>query len=368
MPIKDDSDRHNLYLQKLAAGLYNSRIYPSLEEARLAVRSILLDAEELKTIAEVRRMQSRIEKELNSTMGAAWAGVTGELEEIAVYEAEWQVKALSAYTAATLKVPVEKQIERFITQSSMSLHSGRRVYSGVWDEFVRGQVSSMATQYNGLVLNGYQNRLTVNQIATSIKQTTDGLIRGEAETLARTGLSHYANAARDAMAQANKDILKYRAFSATFDNRTSPQCRHYGNKPMYWAINDDSYPRIPVHHGCRSSYYFVTDKSEIGQGKKQAVSGKQVDDINPNRKLKYRGKKDKDIFDPKPIDAGLTQDQWLRQQPRWFVESALDSPTKAKLFLDGNMSIDKFVDMQGRPITIARLRELDSEAFKRAGL
>lgn len=366
MTIKDDSDRHNLYLQKLASGLYNSRVYPSLEEARLAVRAMLLDAEELKTVAEVKRMQSRIEKEVNSTMGEAWTGVTGELEEIAVYEAEWQVKALSAYTAASLRVPVEKQIQKFITQSSMSLHSGRRVYSGVWDEFVRGQMSSMAGQYNALVLNGYQNGLTVNQIATSIKNTTDGLLRNEAETLARTGLSHYANAGRDAMAQANKDILKYRVFSATFDNRTTPICRSLDGKS--WAIDDEKYPRLPLHYGERSSYYFVTDKSEIGQGRKQAVGGKPADEINQNRKLKYRGKKDTDIFKPGPIDAKLSQDEWLRQQPRWFVESALDSKTKAKLFLDGNMSIDKFVDMQGRPITIDRLRELDAEAFKRAGL
>jgi hypothetical protein len=133
-------------------------------------------------------------------------------------------------------------------------------------------------------------------------------------------------------------------------------------------MNDDSYPRVPLHYGCRSSYYFVTDESEIGKGKKAAVGGSgDGESINPERKLIYRGKKDKDIFKPGPIGAGTSQDAWLRAQPRWFIESALGE-SRAKLFLDGKLPIDKFTDMQGRTITLAGLRELDLNAFKKAGL
>jgi SPP1 gp7 family putative phage head morphogenesis protein len=365
MTIREDSDRHNLYLQKLASGLYSARVYPSLEAARLAVRSMLLDAEELKTIEEVKRIQASIEKEVSSTMGTAWAGVTSELEDLAVYEAAWQVQAISAYTAAELKEPSRKKIQSFIDSAVMSLHSGPRVNAGVWSDFVRGQMSSMANTYNGLIVSGYQQGLTVNQIAKSIKDATDGVIAREAETLARTGLNHYTANAREAMAAENSAI-KYRLFSATFDNRTTIQCR--ANSGKTWAISDQSYPRLPLHYGERSSYVYLTDLSEAKQGKKSSVGGKEAESINPSRKLKYRGRKDRDIFKAGPIDAGLTQDQWLREQPRWFVESALDSKTKAALFLDGGMSINKFVDMQGRPITLDRLRELDAEAFTRAGL
>lgn len=366
MTIKDDSDRHNLYLQKLAAGLFNAEVYPSLEAARLAVRAMLLDAEELKTIAEVRRMQARITKEVNKTYGAGWNSATKGLEETALYEAAWQVNAINQYSAAALAVPANKKVLSYINQSIMSLTSGQRINHGVWAEFVNGSKSSVAQAYNGAVINGYQNGLTVNQIARDIKATTDGLLSREAETLARTGMAHYANGARDAMAADNADILKFRVFSATFDNRTTLICRSLGGKS--YPITDLNYPKLPLHYGERSSYYFVTDESEIGQGKKTAIGGRtDGSDINPRRKLRYRGKRDKDIFRPGQIDADVTQDQWLRSQPRWFVESALGKD-RSKLFLDGNMRIDKFTDMQGKPINLSRLRELDSAAFERASL
>lgn len=366
MGIEDDSDRHNLYLQKLAAGMYNAHIYPSLEEARLAVRRMLLDAEELNTITDVNRLNAKIRTEVNRTYGEGWAGGTEELEQTAYYEAEWQTNAIGQYTAATLSVPADERIKSYIDRSIMSLTSGQRVQSGVWADFVTQNINSVSQAYNGAVVNGYQNGLTVNQIARDIKATTDGLLQREAETLARTGMSHYANGARDVMARDNRDIIIGRVFSATFDNRTTLICRSLDGN--FYPTGDDSYPRIPVHFGCRSSYYFVTDESEIGQGRKAAIGGKtDGSDINPNRKLVYRGKRDKDLFNPGQVNASTTQDAWLRRQPRWFVESAL-GPDRAKLFLDGKIDIKKFTDMQGKPINLDRLKQLDSAAFERAGL
>lgn len=365
MTIRDDSDRHNLYLQKLAAGIYNTQVYPSLEAARKAARLLLLDAEEITSVRELRRIQTAIDKEVAPLYAAGWSEASDELAALALYEASWQVDAISQYSDKKLRVPARKQVESFIDKAVMSLHSGKRVYSGVWSEFVSANIDNLAQQYNGLVVNGYQNGLTVNQIARSIKQSTDGVLANSAQTLARTGTAHYTNTARDAMADQNKDIIIGRVFSATFDNRTTLICRSLDGK---FYAQGEKHPVLPLHYGERSSYYFVTDKSEIGQGRKAAVGGNDADEINPRRKLKYRGKKDQDIFDPGSIKASTTQDAWLRKQPDWFIESALDSKIKAKLFKDGNMSIDKFIDMQGRPISIARLRELDAEAFKRAGL
>lgn len=366
MGIEDDSDRHNLYLQKLAAGIYNSDVYPSLEAARLAARALLLDAEELRSISQVKKLNAAIAREVNTIYGAGWDDATVSLEDTAYYEAEWQAAAIGAYTSETLKVPPYARIKSYIDRSIMSLHSGQKINAGVWADFVRGNKSSVVQQYNASVINGFQNGLTVNQIARDIKQVTDGVLSTQAETLARTGMAHYANGARDVMAEDNSDIIKKRVFSATFDNRTTLICR--GNDGKAWDMSDKTYPRLPLHFGERSSYYFVTDDSEIGQGRKAAVGGKtDGSDINPRRKLKYRGKKDKDIFTPGQINASTTQDAWLRRQPRWLVESTLGK-TKAKLFLDGGLKIDKFTDMQGKTINLDQLRKLDANAFEKAGI
>ena len=366
MGIEDDSDRHNLYLQKLAAGIYNSDVWPALNSARLDVRSLLLNEEELRNITQVRRLTREINRIIEDIYGAGWVDATESLEQTALYEAEWQTNAINQYSAAALAVPADEKVLSYINRSIMTLTSGQTVNYGTWAEFVAGNKRSVAQAYNGLVINGYQNGLTVNQIARDIKATTDTKLAREAETLARTGMAHYANGARDVMASENSDIITKRVFSATFDNRTTLICR--SNDGKTWDIDDDNYPRIPLHYGCRSSYYFVTDDSEIGQGRKAAVGGKtDGSDINPRRKLQYRGKRDNDLFNAGQINASTTQDAWLRRQPRWFVETALGKE-RAKLFLDGNMRIERFTDMQGQTINLDKLKQLDSEAFERAGL
>jgi len=59
----------------------------------------------------------------------------------------------------------------------------------------------------------------------------------------------------------------------------------------------------------------------------------------------------------------------MRSQPDWFIESSLGK-TRAKLFKEGGLSIDKFTDMNGRPLTLKEMKQLDSydAAFRKAKL
>ena len=74
--------------------------------------------------------------------------------------------------------------------------------------------------------------MTKRLIGTKTNNYLDGLITNtgarEAESLVRTGANHYANQARDVAAQANADLIQGRIFLATFDNRTTLTCRHFG--------------------------------------------------------------------------------------------------------------------------------------------
>lgn len=363
MGIKDDTDRHQIYLSKLASGILNAKIYPSLEAAYKAARAILLDAEEIKTYKQLQAVQKKVVKDSSSIIAQGWAQATDELMLAGIYEADFYASLLKTYGAAGLAVPAAARIRSYINDSSMTLINGSRASSGSWAEYVNGAVDSSAKLYNGIVVSGYNNGLTVGQISKQIKDSTVGVLTNEANALARTGMNHYANAAREAMALDNDDIIKYRVYSATFDNRTSLQCRAHATNPGHWAITDKKFPPIPNHFNCRCSWVFVTDLEEISQGKQVAIGGKDVE-VDPDRKLKYRGKKDTDIFNPGQISAGETQDQWLRKQPEWFQDSSLGKE-RAKLFRDG-VKIENFVDSLGKPINLDRLRELDIEALKKA--
>ena len=103
------------------------------------------------------------------------------------------------------------------------------------------------------------------------------------------------------------------------------------------------------------------------------ASGREAFEARKNRSggkvVKYRGRRDLDTFNVEQIKASVTADQWMRRQPRWFVEQALGK-TKAKLFLDGGLKMDSMVDAQGKSLTLEELRQTSAgeRAFMRAGL
>lgn len=361
----DDSERHEIYLARLTTQLLNTNVYPSLEAAYKAARMILLDAENIDSIRVMQRLQKEVGAETANKLREGWDGMTEGLQEMAVYEAGYSARITGEEIGAALAVPVADKVISFVNNSVITLSSGQRVTSGVWEDFVNGSIDSAVKQFNGIIATGFQAGQTVNQIARSLKESSEGLLKGQAEVLARTGHSHFANMAREAMALANPKAAKYRVFTATFDNRTTLQCRALDGK--FWEITDKTYPRLPLHFGERSIYRYTDDPSKINQGKRAAVGGKSGVEINPNRKLKYRGRKDSDIFKAGQIDAGETMDQWMRRQPDWFIEDSLGK-TRAKLFKEGGFKLERFADATGRPLTLDELRERDESAFKRAGI
>jgi hypothetical protein len=54
------------------------------------------------------------------------------------------------------------------------------------------------------------------------------------------------------------------------------------------------------------------------------------------------------------VPAKTTYDEWLRLQPATFQDDVL-GPERAKLFRDG-MTLDRFVDFNGRRFTLDELR------------
>ena len=361
----DDADRHEIYLSRLTTQLLNSHIYPSLDSAYKAARAILLDSESIESVIVMQRLQREIGKVATEELRKGWDQTTEGLEEMAAYEAAYSAKLTGAEIGAALAVPAADKVKSYIDKSLMTLTSGSRVTSGVWAEFVNGSIDSAVRQYNGIIASGYQNGQTVNQIARSLRDSTQGLLRGQAEVLARTGQNHYANQAREAMAIDNRSVIKFRVFVATLDISTTDGCRKFDMDQ--WEISDKNYPRLPLHFGERSIYVYTNDPSKLKRGTRAAVAGKDGAEINANRKLKYRGRKDNDIFKAGQVEAGETMDQFMRRQPDWFLDEALGK-TRAKLFRDGGLSIDRFADVTGRSLTLAELRELDAAAFKRANL
>jgi SPP1 gp7 family putative phage head morphogenesis protein len=365
MNYEEDAARHEVYLARLATGLLNAHVYPSLDEALKAARRILAESDQITSEAQLIKIIHRLDKEMVKPLDDGWNEVTTGLTAAAVYESEYTASLIEKYKDVSLKVPPQKQVKSFINDALMTLESGKRVTTNFWESYVKANKDSYIGLVKGEIAKGYEAGLANSTIIKRISEVANNNGKTDAENLVRTGMNFYSNQARESMAAANANVITYREHEAVFDNRTCPICRPLSGKR--YPITEKNYPKLPLHFSCRCYYTYGTgDINEKNAGTRAAVGGK-AGQINPARKLKYRGKKDLDIFKPGQIDAGITQDEWLRQQPEWFIESSLGK-TRAKLFKEGGLKIEKFVDMAGKPLTLEELRKIDANAFKKAGL
>ena len=398
----DSALRHELTVSRLVTGIVQSRIMPSYFDLSQAVKVALADYEPTMSRKDFDSLRRQVSLMVAEKMNAMWEGTTNDLFDLAKYESNHVVGELSGGTAVS-----EAAISKAVN-SPMVLAGATVASVGTWREYIAGATNStQARIIDNTIRAGYESGATVQEmtkrlIGTKKNNYLDGLVTNtgarEAEALVRTGANHYANQARDVAAQANADLIQGRIFLATFDNRTTLTCRHFGQLQKIYALDDPATPKPPLHFNCRSVLSLVPIGFDPFSGTKASVGGqdgqqaeeaynKKNDRLDARRekadeqraqgkepkdvpsKVTYSGRKDSAIFKAGQIDAKTTMDAWLRSQPDWFIESALGK-TRAKLFKEGGLSIEKFTDMNGRPLTLKEMKALDEfdAAFRKAKL
>lgn len=365
MSLINDQLQHEVYIQRFATELLKSRLYPSLKEADEAVRALLGEYDVIKSAKQAEKIAKLSAAIVNETMTTAWQEVTKELDGLAVYEADYYANLVGGYANLVLEHPNARSIADYMRSALMVLGEGERVKVGAWAYFVQQNVDATATQYNNLIKAGYVRGATVGQIRKSLQEYNQGLAKQHATTLARTGAQHYANSAREAMAQDNADIIKKRYFLSVLDNRTTIGCRSLHGKT--WDIDDDNYVRLPRHQGCRSSYLYLLEGQDKPEGNQVAIGSGKNYPTDAEKKPTYKGRKSKYIFDIERVNADTTADSWLRSQSEAFIIDSLGAK-RAKLFTEGNLSLERMSDAFGNPLTLDQLKQRDADAFKRAGL
>lgn len=397
----DSSLRHELTVSRLVTGIVQSRIMPAYFDLSKAVKTALADYEPTMNRKDFDALRREVSLMVAEKMNAMWEGTTNDLFDLAKYESSHVVGELSGATAVS-----EAAITRAVNAPMVLAGAVSQV--GTWREYIAGATNStQARIIDNTIRAGYESGATVQEmtkrlIGTKTNNYLDGLITNtgarEAESLVRTGANHYANKARDVAAQANADLIQGRIFLATFDNRTTLTCRHFGTLHKIYELDDPATPKPPLHFSCRSVLSIVPIGFDPFAGTKASVGGqdgqaaedaftKKSDRLDARRekadeqraqgkepkdvpsKVTYSGRKDSAIFKAGQIDAKTSMDAWMRQQPDWFIESSLGK-TRAKLFKEGGLSIDKFTDMNGRPLTLKEMKALDAydAAFRKAKL
>lgn len=351
--IADALLRREVFLQRFASHLVNAEVNGTIQSFARSLPSLLNqfgDAEGL-TIAERRAVARAVVAKMREDWGGMWTIITGDLDEMALMDANHIGSIYDDILGVDLKIPKDSTLLGHINQSTMVLTSGKTSQAGKWTTFLRQNTDTAMKAINGAIWDGYTSGLNNQQILKQIRGTFNrstkmyeggllqGRIKAQADALVRTGTNHFSNQARDRTYQANTDILGVRILIATLDGRTTLLCR--GRDLKEWDIEDNNYPRLPFHFNERSVYIVSVKGSDPLKGKIPSKGGKIVD----GKLVTKKG------F----IDKETTMNTWLRGQPKEFVVDSL-GPARAELFLTGKLSIDKFTDLTGRTLTLEELR------------
>ena len=275
----------------------------------------------------------------------AFGNVSLDLNDLADYEAKYQRDMLKN------TVPVELNYTLPNTDQLASVVNARpfqgKIMREWFSELGEGAFKLLRNAIRSGIIEGRSTAEIVRDIrGTRAQGFKDGILqisRRHAETTVRTAISHTANAARDKFYSANADKFRGVEWLSILDSRTSTICR--ARDGQVYEVGKG--PRPPAHPNCRSTTVPVL----------KSYQDLQIDPETKAVRRKMDGKRAQDV----------TYGFWLRRQS---VETQNDimGVTKATLFRNGGLKIERFVDKKGAELTLKQLKKLETEAWTKAGL
>jgi len=343
--------RHQIYLQRYSTSVVR-KIIKLLNKTDADIVSQILEKDPLNqngtwSARRLKALLNAIRGINRDAFNRVENAVRSELTAAAAYEADFSARMI------TLNLPVEFNIvqpseELLATVVTKNPIHGQLI--GGWvDHLSNSRIRSIEQQLRiGLVEGETIDQLVRRLRGTKARQYRDGVLdlgRRHAESFVRTAVNHATTQAREALYGHNRDLIKKVKWVSTLDSRTTPICRARDGK----LFEVDKGPRPPAHPGCRSTTVpIVPSWRELGF---------DLDELDPGTRASMNGQ----------VPADLTYGPWLKRQPTEFVEDVLGK-TKAKLFLKGELPIDRFVDDRGFELTLDQLRQREAAAFAKAGL
>jgi SPP1 gp7 family putative phage head morphogenesis protein len=286
----------------------------------------------------------------------AYRQIGAELDEellaLAGYEASYQHRALQSVLPTQV---AEALVLNTVSANQVYAAVMARPFQGkLLSEALAGVEAARAARIRDAIRMGFVEGETISQMVRRLRGTktqgfADGLLevdRRGAEALVRTAVNHTANYARQALFEANDELVKEWQFLSTLDGRTTITCASLSGKTF--PIGQG--PQPPRHWNCRSTSVPVLASA-------WASLGLSKSEIDPGTQSSMDGQ----------VAADVSYSQWLRGKTAAFQDDVLGAE-RGKLFRDGKVSIDRFTDNKGRVYSLDDLRKRDAALFERAGL
>lgn len=274
---------------------------------------------------------TRLRGAVAQAYGQAEEAISRELHELGLFEADFTYRVLYSGLPTELQVSLSRPGASQIVAAVAQPIQGRTLR-----EWFGGLVESTYVRLRDSVRLGVVEGLTTGKIVSRARQALEVDRRG-AEAVVRTLTNGVAIAARQTTMQANAELFSGVQWVSTLDARTTPICQQRDGEvyPL------DKGPRPPAHVNCRSTVVpVVKGADELG--------------LPPATRASMDGQVAEDVV----------YGDWLRRQSPAVQDEVLGK-TRARLFREGKLALDKFIDSSGTYYTLEELRKREAKEWRR---
>lgn len=354
--LADLAISHQIYLQRYGSSVVRRVIALLNRVDKDLIEQLRAALERLPPESFTVQRLDQLLVEVNRLNAEAYRAAGEELDqallELAGYEATYQHRLLQSVLPA--EVAEALVLTTAPANQAYAAAMARPFQGKLLREALAGIEEARAVRIRDAIRMGFVEGQTIDQMVRRIRGTraagyADGLLeigRRGAEALVRTAVNHTANYARQAVFEANADIVEEWQFLAVLDGRTTLTCASLSGKTFPIGKG----PMPPRHWNCRSTAVPVLKSAWEALGLKKSQ-------IDPGTQASMGGQ----------VAGDITFEQWLKSKPAAFQDEVL-GPTRGKLFRDGGLKLDRFTDSRGEVYTLDELRKRDADAFRRAGL
>lgn len=319
------------------------RIYKKIREQ---IKKVDIDTA---TFVLLRNLQNQAGELLIQANSKATKRIIKDLEKLAKQETSWAAKLIESESNAELisKTITTEQAIAVVESATFAPTPRSRVNLQNTFENLGRSASQKARQ---AISDGILTGMTNEQISKNIFENSN-LARNQARAIARTGTNLVSNNARQNLYQANSDVIEQYQWVATLDLRTTAVCSGRDGQLYNFGAGN---PVPPAHFNCRSTTVPVVAKEFRSKPKKPpqrpAIGAKGAGTVN----------------------AKQNYGTWLRSQPASFQDEYFskfkNGQEKAKLFRQGGLKIDKFIDPSGAEYSLSELKNLNPVEFAKANI
>lgn len=287
----------------------------------------------------------RLIQSLNEIVEAWSSGLARDIvarsTAIAGFESQWTTSLLSDQLET---VPVRVSTVLPPVEQLRTLILSRPIDGVLVEGWIQRLNSNTKSSLEKQIRLGIASGETTSKITRRVTEVT-GFARDSAVALTRTIIGQAASIGRDAVYEANADLLRGVQWHATLDTRTCPRCGKLDGQ----VFEIGKGPRPVLHLMCRCSSVPVL--------KSWRQLGIKARDIDTQTRASMDGQ----------VSSSLRFGDWVKRRSAAEQDEILGK-TRARLFRSGALEIGDFVNSANEVITLDALKARYSDAFRKAGI